>query len=537
MTPEDEATRKLMATTTKSRAAASAEAAPEARAPKGRAPEVRAEGRPEGRPEGRAQPGLAPADKAQYTFAPDETPAPRRILIAEDDDHQRSRLLQVLQSGNCQVDAVCNGAEALHSLDQRLYSVVLTDLRMPKLDGMELLRQIQQRSLPVSVIMMTGDSTIQEAVEALHLGAYDFLVKPIDVDNLHRVLQRALRERSLEDEVRSLRAQLRERYSFQNILSKNADMYTVFELIVNVADSNSTVLIEGETGTGKEQVARAIHSISSRSQMPLVAVNCAALPETLLESELFGHEKGAFTNAIGQRIGRFEMANGGTIFLDEIGDIPGSMQAKLLRVLQERRIERVGGTETIDVNVRVIAATNRSLWRMVQQKRFRRDLYYRLNVVKIDLPPLRKRPEDIPLLVTHFIQKFTRPGETPKQVSQRAMEVLLDYSWPGNIRQLENAVECACITSRAGMIEPDDLPPDIVNQETSKLPHHINLDRPLHQVVRTIVAEVEQQYIRKALQKAHGNVTRCALLCGLSRRAMTAKLSEYQIDKSIFKEM
>jgi two-component system response regulator AtoC len=469
----------------------------------------------------------------------DETfPMPRRILIAEDDDRQRRHLQQLLTGDpQFQVEAVGHGRDALERLLERNYSLLVTDLRMPEMDGMELLKQVQARELPVSVIVTTGGSTIQEAVEALHLGAYDFLVKPVDVEHLRRVVERALRERLLQDEVNCLRAQLRERYSFHNILSKNADMYTVFELIASVADSNSTVLIEGETGTGKEQVARAIHSISPRSAMPLIAVNCAALPETLLESELFGHEKGAFTSAVGQRIGRFEMANGGTIFLDEIGDIPAAMQAKLLRVLQERHFERVGGAETIEVNVRVIAATNRSLWRMVQQKRFRRDLYYRLNVIKIDLPPLRKRPEDIPLLATHFIQKYTRPGETPKQMSPRALDRLLEYSWPGNVRQLENAIECASITSRGPLIQPEDLPPDIVNPTVSKMPHHINLDRPLHQVVKEVVAEVEQQYIRKALQKAHGNVTRCAVLCGLSRRAMTAKLSDYRIDKSVFKEM
>jgi DNA-binding NtrC family response regulator len=484
----------------------------------------------------RSQPGEGvETDKGS---SPESFPMPRRILIVEDDERQRHRLQQLLEAeAQYQVEAVANGRGALQRLGERTFSLVLTDLRMPEMDGMELLKQIEKQGLAVSVIVMTGDSSIQEAVEALHLGAYDFLVKPVDLEHLRCLVQRALRERLLEDEVQCLRAQLRERYSFHNILSKNPDMYTVFELIASVADSTSTVLIEGETGTGKEQIARAIHAISSRSAMPLVAVNCAALPETLLESELFGHEKGAFTNAIGQRIGRFEMADSGTIFLDEIGDIPASMQAKLLRVLQERKFERVGGTETIEVNVRVIAATNRSLWRLVQQKRFRRDLYYRLNVIKIDLPPLRKRPEDIPLLVTHFIQKYTRPAEAHKQVAPRAMEILLEYTWPGNIRQLENAIECACITARGPTIQPEDLPPDLMNPQASKLPHHINLDRPLQQVVRDIVAEVEQQYIRKALQKAHGNVTRCAVLCGLSRRAMTAKLSDYRIDKTIFKDM
>src|SRR5262249_22910880 len=255
---------------------------------------------------------------------------------------------------------------------------------------------------------------------------------------------------------------------FHSILSKNPHMHAVFELISNVAQSNATVLIEGETGTGKEQVARAIHQSSTNREGPLVAVNCAALPETLLESELFGHEKGAFTSAVGQRRGRFELANGGTLFLDEVGDVPATMQAKLLRVLQERRFERVGGTESIEVDVRVIAATNRSLPRLVRQGTCRDDLFYRLNVVKIDLPPLRDRPEDIPLLATHFAQKYARPGEAPKQLSPGAMEVLLNYSWPGNIRELENAIERACVTSRDNIIQVENLPTELVNPATSK---------------------------------------------------------------------
>jgi transcriptional regulator with GAF, ATPase, and Fis domain len=297
------------------------------------------------------------------------------------------------------------------------------------------------------------------------------------------------------------------------------------------------VLIEGETGTGKEQVARAIHQASHGLRTgPIIAVNCAALPENLLESELFGHEKGAFTSAVGQRRGRFELADGGTIFLDEVGDIPAAMQAKLLRVLQERRFERVGGTESIEVDVRVIAATNRSLQRLVRQGRFREDLYYRLNVVKIDLPPLRERPEDIPLLATHFCEKYARPGETPRQVTPQAMEVLLQCRWSGNIRQLENAIERACVTSRDGLIRPEDLPPELTAPQAAKLPFNIDLERPLPDLLRDLTMEVEQQYIRKALKKSHGNIGRCAKICGLSRRSISAKIAEYKINKTVFKE-
>jgi DNA-binding NtrC family response regulator len=407
---------------------------------------------------------------------------------------------------------------------------------MPGLDGMDLIKEIQKRRLPVTVIVTTGHGSIDEAVQAIRMGAYDFLTKPIDPDNLRLVVQRALRERALQDEVAHLRAQLKSRYAFHNILSKNPHMHAVFELISNVAQSNATVLIEGETGTGKEQVARAIHQSSTNREGPLVAVNCAALPETLLESELFGHEKGAFTSAVGMRRGRFEMANGGTIFLDEVGDVPATMQAKLLRVLQERRFERVGGTESIEVDVRVIAATNRSLPRLVKQGTFREDLFYRLNVVKIDLPPLRERPEDITLLATHFTEKYARSGEAPKQISPRAMEALLNYRWPGNVRELENAIERACVTCRDNAIELENLPPDIVSPPPAKLPFHVDIDRPLPEILREALIAIEQQYLRKALKKTRGNVGRCARISGLSRRSITAKIAGYNLDKSAFKD-
>jgi DNA-binding NtrC family response regulator len=478
------------------------------------------------------------AQHAPQVDRPDESLAmPRRILIVEDNELARRQLQQVLQlDPNLLVETTADGNKALKDLGEQNYSIVITDLRMPGLDGMQLIREIQQRGLPVTVIVTTGHGSIDEAVQAIRLGAYDFLTKPIDVDNLRLVVQRALRERTLQDEVAHLRAQLRTQFSFHNILSKNPHMHTVFELISNVAQTTTTILIEGETGTGKEQVARAIHEAGHQRSGPMVAVNCAALPETLLESELFGHEKGAFTSAVGQRRGRFELANGGTLFLDEVGDVPATMQAKLLRVLQERRFERVGGTESIEVDVRVIAATNRSLLKLVKQGTFREDLFYRLNVVKIDLPPLRDRPEDIPLLATHFAQKYARPGEAPRQISPGAMEVLLNYSWPGNIRQLENSIERACVTSRDNIIQVENLPPELVNPTSSKLPFQIDLDRPLPELLREAVANIEQQYIRKALRKTRGNVGRCARICGLSRRSISAKIAEYKLEKSAFKD-
>jgi DNA-binding NtrC family response regulator len=476
-------------------------------------------------------------DAATANPLADLTSAPRRILIVEDNDQARQKLQQLLTADpKLIVDAVSNGRQALHNLSEQNYSIVLTDLRMPGLDGLEFMKEVQERRLPVTVIVTTGHGSIDEAVQALRMGAYDFLTKPIDVDHLLEVIKRALRERTLQDEVALLRAQMQTHYSFFNILSKNPRMHAVFELISNVAHTSTTVLIEGETGTGKEQVARAIHHASQSRSGPLVAVNCAALPETLLESELFGHEKGAFTSAVGQRRGRFEIADGGTIFLDEVGDVPATMQAKLLRVLQERRFERVGGTESIEVNVRVIAATNRSLQRLVKQGTFREDLYYRLNVVKIDLPPLRERLEDIPLLATHFTEKYGRPGEPVKPISPRAMECLLSYSWPGNVRELENAIERACVTSRGESIELENLPPEIVSPATPKLPVHIDMDRPLPELLKEAVGNIERQYIQKALKKTLGNVGRCAKICGLSRRSITIKIAEYKINKSMFKE-
>jgi len=325
-----------------------------------------------------------------------------------------------------------------------------------------------------------------------------------------------------------------ERTRHGNIISCSPTMRPVFELIDSVADSNTTVLIEGETGTGKEEVARAIHHGCKRTG-DMIAVNCAALPEPLLESELFGHEKGSYTGAVGQRKGRFELADGGTLFLDEVGDIPPAMQVRLLRVLQDKRFERVGGTEPIEVDVRVIAATNRDLTRLVRKKRFREDLYYRLNVIRIEMPPLRDRPEDIPLLADHFAAKFARPGQPSKPITPDAMEALLRHSWPGNIRELENAIERASVTARGPRITSADLPVEIVHAPARPVSIPVDLSRPLPEVLRATVCDVEKQYIERALRKANGNVGRCARICGLSRRSISTKLAEYQIDKDRFR--
>jgi DNA-binding NtrC family response regulator len=461
----------------------------------------------------------------------------RRILIAEDSEQTRNQLRTLLEAdGSFSVDTTGNGRSALEALTKQHYSVFLTDLRMPGLDGMELVEEIHKRQLPVTVIVMTGFGSIDEAVQAMRLGAYHFLTKPVDPEHLRLLIDRALHERGLQDEVAQLRERLREDYEFQNVISKSPRMHAVFELIKNVADTTSTVLIEGETGTGKELVARAIHESSAALRSgPLVAINCAAVPEQLLESELFGHEKGAFTSAVAQRKGKFELADGGTLFLDEVGDIPAPMQVKLLRVLQERRFERVGSNQPIEVDVRLIAATNRSLVKMVKQGKFREDLYYRLNVVKIDLPPLRDRAEDIPLLAAHFASKHARIGEPAKTVSPEAMEKLLQHTWPGNIRELENAIERTCVTARGPAIEPRDLPPEVLTAKQATQNYKIDLNKPLPDLLREATIELEKQYLRRALKKSRGNVGRCASICGLSRRSISAKLAEYNIKKEEFK--
>jgi DNA-binding NtrC family response regulator len=476
---------------------------------------------------------------AHKSSPPADAPVKGRVLIVEDNDTARKQLQHLLaEDKSLAVETAPNGSEALQALSERPYSVVITDLKMPRVSGLELLEEIQKRGLPVAVIVTTGVGGVEEAVQAIRLGAADFLTKPIDVEHLRIVIGRALRERALRDEVETLREQVQERYSFHRILSKSQSMQAVFDLIRNVAETNTTVLIEGETGTGKELVAQAIHEASTRRNAALVTVNCAALPETLLESELFGHEKGAFTSAAGQRKGRFELADQGTIFLDEVGEMPLSMQAKLLRVLQERRFERVGGTASLEVDVRVVAATNRPLPQMVQQGKFREDLYYRLNVLKIDLPPLRERREDIALLAAHFAEKYARPDSPPLQFTPEAMELLLGHRWPGNIRELENAVERACVTAREGVIHVQNLPPDLgkTPDKSPKMQLHADLNRPLADQLAEITAAFEERYLRKALRKTHGHIGRTASITGLSRRSVSDKLALYKIDKDTFKK-
>jgi DNA-binding NtrC family response regulator len=466
---------------------------------------------------------------------PTEPEKPRRVLIV-DDDAEAARDLQRLLRGEPGLDvaAVTDPAAALETLAAAPYSVVLTDLRMPGMDGLELVREVQRRRLLATVIVMTGYGGVEEAVRAVRLGAYDFLQKPVSVPNLRLVLQRALRERSLQDELQRLREQLRTRHLFYGVISRSPRMHAVFELIGQVATTGTTVLITGETGTGKEQLARAIHAASTGRSGPMVCVSFAAIPEALAESELFGHEKGSFTGAVSQRVGRFEQAHGGTLFLDEVGDMSLPLQAKLLRVLQERSFERVGGSEPIGVDLRVIAATNRPLRKLVRRGRFREDLYYRLNVVTIDLPPLRERAEDIPLLAAHFAEKLAPPGAAPARFSPEAMERLLAHQWPGNVRELANVVETACVLAGGQVIEAGHVAPTLATARPASHPFAVDLDRPLRSLLKEMVARVEKEYLEKALKKTRGHVARTARLCGYSLRSVTAKIAEHRIDRTAF---
>ncbi len=460
----------------------------------------------------------------------------RKVLLVDDDTYSTTQLKKLLETDELSVEAVASGQEALSALVATDYSVLITDLRMPGMGGMDLIREVAQRRLMVTTIVTTSFGSIERVVEAMRLGAYDFLTKPIDPTQLRIVMDRALTRRALQDEVLQLRQELKEKYSFHNIISKSPEMHKIFQLIRHIGGTKSTVLIEGETGTGKELIAKAVHYSSEDRQGNLIAINCAALPESLLESELFGHERGAFTSADARRKGRFELADKGTIFLDEIGDISPAMQAKLLRVLQEKKFERVGGHESIEVDIRVVAATNKSLEKEVKEGKFREDLFYRLNVIKIEVPPLRDRPEDIPLLVTHFLNKYARPSQPPKEVSPEAMDRLLAYRWPGNIRQLENAIERAAVTTVDDTINADNLPTQVVGESPEDRPKfEIDLKHPLPFYLNQATEQIERQYILKALEKSRGNVGRCAELCGLSRRSVSGKISQYGIDKYPFK--
>lgn len=461
----------------------------------------------------------------------------RRILVVDDQELFCRQLVRLLARPDRQIKVAHDGTTALELLVEGHFSLLLTDMNLPGVSGLDIIREVHDRNLPVATVAMTGYGSINSAVEAMQLGAYDYLTKPLDHDRLQVVVEKALNDRMLHDEVIALREGLRQRFGFHNLIGKSQPMRDVFATVGRVASSSCPVLIMGETGTGKELVAQAIHQADATRHGPLVAVNCAALPETLLESELFGHEKGAFTGAERQKKGRFELAQGGTLFLDEIGELPLSMQAKLLRVLQDGQFERVGGNTTIRTQARVLAATNLDLAAAVAAKTFREDLYYRLNVVGVTLPPLRERPEDIPLLVEHVLKRLEQRHIPRREFARETMTRLCSYPWPGNVRELEHLVEQVVVTTRGPVIEARDLPPHILDSESLEEPFDLDFDpdRKLQDITDELTERIERAYLERVLEKYRGRINPCADHSGLSRRSISEKLRRYRIDKADFK--
>jgi len=439
----------------------------------------------------------------------------QKILVIDDEQNVRRMLTRVLSTEDFIVEEAIDGWEGLQKLERENYSLVLLDLRMPKLNGIETLKKIKEADLTLPVIMMSAYGSIPEAVEAMKLGAVDYLVKPFDIEELKIIVERAIQQYKLKVENIYYREEEEKRFNFEEIVGKSSAIEKVLEMIERVSPTPATVLITGESGTGKELIARAIHKNSLRKEGPFVVVNCAAFSLNLLESELFGHERGAFTGAIAQRIGRFEMAHGGTIFLDEIGEMDHSIQSKILRVIQEKEFERVGSSKNIKVDVRILAATNKDLKREVEEGRFREDLFYRINVFNIEVPPLRERKEDIPLLVEHLINKYNKIlNKRVKAFTPTAMNFLLDYNFPGNIRELENIIERSIIMAKEEII--DETYFNFIKVE-GKLDKKGNLK------------EWEKDLIVKTLIQSQGNRTRAAEVLGISRRSLLDKIKRYQI--------
>ena len=451
------------------------------------------------------------------------------ILIVDDDKNTREGLKRALD-GTYAVILADSAGKAIPILDERNVDIVLSDIRMSGMDGMTLLQRIMARSNPPIVVMLTAYGNVETAVEAMKLGAYDFLTKPVNLDHLDLLLKRALRSHEVESENLNLRAQLDSRFGLESLIGESGVMHEVFDTIRQAAPTQATILIQGESGTGKELVARAIHQLSPRSKGAFVAVHCAALSPTLLESELFGHEKGAFTGAAERRRGRFELADGGTLFLDEIGEIPTSIQVKLLRVLEERQFERVGGHQTLDVDIRLIAATNADLTAMTKAGTFRNDLYFRLDVVSITLPPLRKRPEDIPLLIAHFLKEFSEKNNKPvEDITPDALEILTAYQWPGNVRELRNVVERMVVLSRSPRLTVRDLPAALRGAAQTEFPKAaVHLKGESGTSPAETMADAERIMIYATLKQHNGNRTLAAEQLGISRRTLQRKLKDYR---------
>jgi DNA-binding NtrC family response regulator len=444
-----------------------------------------------------------------------------KLLVVDDETNIREGLQKALSLDGYEVEVAQDGQEALDKIDEGDIDLVITDLRMPRVSGEELMKDALSRYPYIPVIILTGHGTIENAVEAMRNGAYDFITKPLNIDKLSLIVNRALENSSLKRQNRELLLQLRKKYSFENIIGKSTPMKNVFETIELVAPSRANVLIYGESGTGKEMIADAIHHNSPREDKPYIKVHCAALPESLLESELFGHEKGAFTGAIARKRGRFELAHLGSLFLDEVGEIPSQIQVKLLRVIQEREFERVGGEILLKVDVRIISATNKNLKEEVENGTFREDLYYRLDVVSIHVPPLRDRRDDVPLMVHKFMEEFSKENNKEIEgITNGALQALVAYKWPGNVRELRNVIESIVVLTKGNIISEQDLPQYILSRDEQshlKIPAGVTLQ------------EAEKRLILFTLQNTGGNKTKASEILNIGRKTLHRKLGEYGI--------
>ena len=448
--------------------------------------------------------------------------ASERILLVDDEENARSALRSLLGEEGYEIREAKDGEEALAELAAFAPAVVLSDVRMPRLDGLSLLKKAKEQGSDAIFLMMTAFANVESAVEAMRAGADNYLVKPVALDALLVFIEKALAKRRLERDAASLRARVHERYRLSGMVGDAPELQAVFEMVKKAAPTRATVLILGESGTGKELIAQALHEESPRRDEPFIKVSCAALTETLLESELFGHERGSFTGAVGRKEGRFELADGGTLFLDEIGEIPPSTQVKLLRVLQQREFERVGGTETIKVDVRMIAATNRDLAQEVKEGRFRDELFYRLNVVTMVMPPLRRRKGDIPALVSYFVEKYAKSYNKPvRSLGPGTLNALLAHDWPGNVRELENAIERSIVLCSDGELTLDDLPPSLRNGQA-------HAPAPSVLTPGASLRDMERDAILRTLAMVNGSTTRAAEMLGISVRKVQYRLREYR---------
>lgn len=449
------------------------------------------------------------------------------ILVVDDEDTQRSILKGYLEKKGYKIYSASSGTEGIKTVQSNLIDIVLSDFKMPDKTGLEVLEEVKKINPEISFVILTAYGTIENAVNAMRLGAFDYISKPVDLDELDLMIERIIEHKSLKSEIQLLKSQLKEKFKIDSFISQSPEMEEVLSLAARAADSKATILINGESGTGKEVLAKSIHYISSRKDKPFIAVNIPALPESLLESELFGHEKGAFTGAEKSKKGRFELADTGTIFLDEIGDIPINLQVKLLRVLQEHQIERLGSTENINIDVRILAATHQNLEAKIKDGSFREDLFYRLNIVSLNIPPLRERKEDILPLVEYFIDKYAKENSKKKlSVSKEAVDLLIKYNFPGNVRELENIIERAVVLCRTETITVNDLPNVVIGFKAEK-------EIPINEESTLIeqVEELEKKLIYDALSKANGNQSQAGRMLGLTERNLRYKMQKYGIKK------